>query len=404
MQQLQGVVRNYAWGSRSALAELTGRSAPTPQPEAELWLGAHPAGPSALTGAAESATLLGAIEHDPLRQLGDSCRTRFGDRLPFLLKVLAAEEPLSLQAHPNALQAQQGYAEEQRRQVPVDAPERNYRDELHKPELVCALTTFDALVGFRPIEGTVAYLNLLNCPALAEHVAALAAQSHADGLRTLFTAWVTLPNARLHALLADVLAACARLARAGGEFTLEATTVCELGRRYPDDVGVLASLLLNRVRLQPGQALYLPAGNLHAYLGGVAVEVMANSDNVLRGGLTTKHVDVPELLRVLDFTPRDVEVLSGTGEGAERVYHTRASEFVLSCLQLAAHAASTLRPDGPQILLCTAGAAQVRCGDTTVRLSTGGALWVAAGDPAVQVVAEETGAQIFRVRDGLDRR
>ena len=403
MQQLQGVVRNYAWGSRTALAELTGRSAPTPQPEAELWLGAHPAGPSALIGATESTSLLGAIEHDPLMQLGDSCRTRFGDRLPFLLKVLAANEPLSLQAHPNVQQAQQGYTEEQRRQVPLDAPERNYRDELHKPELVCALTPFDALVGFRPIDRTVAFLNLLNCPALAEHVAALAAQSHADGLRTLFTTWVTLPHARLHALLADVLAACARLAQAGGEFTLEATTVCELGRRYPDDVGVLASLLLNRVSLQPGQALYLPAGNLHAYLGGVAVEVMANSDNVLRGGLTTKHVDVAELLLVLDFTPRDVDVLSGTGEGAERAYHTTASEFLLSCLQLGTGAASTLRHTGPQILLCTAGAARVRCGDATVRLSRGVALWVAAGDPDVHVMAEEAGVQIFRARDGLDR-
>ena len=402
MQQLRGTVRSYAWGSRTAIAELTGRPVPTARPEAELWLGAHPASPSSVGVPGVSTSLLDVIEADPQAQLGPGCRTRFGDRLPFLFKVLAAEEPLSLQAHPSAQQAQQGYAAEQRRQIPLDSPERSYRDRHHKPELVCALTRFDALVGFRPIDRTIALLRAMDCPALRHYLDLLAAQPNADGLRALFTTWITLPAAALRALLPTVLAGCTQLARDGGEFVAEARTVAELGRRYPGDVGVLGSLLLNRITLEPGEALYLPAGKLHAYLGGVAVEVMANSDNVLRGGLTRKHVDVPELLRVLDFVAGDVAVLHGDQVGGERVYRTTASEFRLSHLVLSAGAPATMAHEGPQILFCTAGTAQLQCEGAELRLDQGQAVWSPADDLAMQVVAGSTGAEIFRVRDGLD--
>ncbi|MEO9223033.1 MAG: mannose-6-phosphate isomerase, class I, partial [Mycobacteriaceae bacterium] len=188
----------------------------------------------------------------------------------------------------------------------------------------------------------------------------------------------------------------------GGQFVAEARTIVELGRRYPGDVGVLGSLLLNRLTLKPGEALYLPAGNLHAYLGGVAVEVMANSDNVLRGGLTRKHVDVPELLRVLDFAAGDVAVRHGEEVGGERVYDTSASEFRLSRLALPAGAAATVTHEGPQILLCTAGTAELRCGGAELRLNQGEAVWSPADDLDVQMVAGRAGVEIFRVRDGLD--
>ncbi len=402
MQQLWGTVRSYAWGSRTAIAELTGRPVPTARPEAELWLGAHPASPSSVCAPGVHTSLLDIIERDPRAQLGPDCRARFGDRLPFLLKVLAAEEPLSLQAHPSAQQAQQGYAAEQRRQIPLDSPERSYRDRHHKPELVCALTSFDALVGFRPIDHTIALLRAINCPALRQYVDLLTAQPNADGLRALFTTWITLPAAPLRALLPAVLAGCTQLARVGGEFAAEARTVAELGRRYPGDVGVLGSLLMNRITLKPGEALYLAAGNLHAYLGGVAVELMANSDNVLRGGLTRKHVDVPELLRVLDFVARDVAVLHGDQVGGERVYRTSASEFRLSRLALPAGAAATVAHQGPQILLCTAGTAELQCGGAELRVNQGEAVWSPADDLDVQMVAGSAGAEIFRARDGLD--
>ncbi|MEO9221869.1 MAG: mannose-6-phosphate isomerase, class I, partial [Mycobacteriaceae bacterium] len=211
MQQLRGTVRSYAWGSRTAIAELTGRPVPTDRPEAELWLGAHPASPSSVCVSGISTSLMDVIERDPQAQLGPGCRATFGDRLPFLLKVLAAEEPLSLQAHPSAEQAQQGYAAEQRRRIPLDSPKRSYRDRHHKPELVCALTSFDALVGFRAIDRTIALLQALDCPALLPDVELLTAQPNAEGLRALFTRWITLPTAPLRALLPTVAARCAAL-------------------------------------------------------------------------------------------------------------------------------------------------------------------------------------------------
>ena len=224
--------------------------------------------------------------------------------LPYLLKVLAADEPLSLQAHPSAAQAAEGFARENAAGIPVDAPTRNYRDASHKPELICALTEFHALVGFREIAQTLALLRALDVAELAPHVALLAAQPDAAGLRALFTTWITLPQSVLDRAVPALQTACVRLAQQGREFAREARMALELSERYPGDAGVLAALLLNLVVLAPGEALYLPAGNLHAYLSGAGVELMANSDNVLRGGLTSKHVDVAELLRVLDFTPR----------------------------------------------------------------------------------------------------
>lgn len=401
MQEMQGAVRSYAWGSRTAIAQLTGRRVPSPHPEAELWMGAHPGDPARLLGPNGQQSLLAAIDNDPAFQLGAACRSQFGDRLPYLFKVLAAVEPLSLQAHPTAEQARLGFAAEERRGVPRESVERNYRDENHKPELLCALTEFDALVGFRDVERTLALLRALDCPALTHHVSLLSGQPDADGLRALFTTWITLPGGPLDELVPAVLECCGKLARGDGEFALEARTVVELGERYPRDVGVLASLLLNRVTLHPGDALFLPAGNLHAYLRGVAVEVMANSDNVLRGGLTPKYVDVPELLRVLDFAPGDVAVLRGVARGGEQVYETPAEEFTLSRFELSAGKSTPLYYAGPQIVLCTEGEVRLCDGVTELVIEKGGAAWLPAGEPPVELAARSERAQVFRVRDGL---
>ena len=231
-------------------------------------------------------------------------RGRFGDTLPFLLKVLAADEPLSLQAHPSAEQAMEGFAREEKLGIPVSAPTRNYRDASHKPEILVALGQFEALAGFRSAARSVELMRALAVTDLDPFVNLLSDQSDADGLRALFTTWITAPQPDLDVLVPAVIDGAIHYVRSGKKkFAAEAKTVLELGERYPGDAGVLASLLLNRITLNPGEAIYLPAGNLHTYLHGVGVEVMANSDNVLRGGLTPKHVDVPELLRVLDFTP-----------------------------------------------------------------------------------------------------
>ncbi len=395
MQRLEGAVRTYAWGSRTALAEFRGAPVPSNHPEAELWLGAHPSEPSRLIGATGDASLLDVLRADPDGQLGAGVVSGFGARLPFLLKVLAAAEPLSLQAHPSLAQAKEGYARENAAGIALDAPSRNYRDDNHKPELVVALGPFEALAGFRDPRRTVALFEAVGVPG--QYVDMLARQPDSSGLRALFTTWITLPAGALREVVDTVVAGCARyLHRDRTEFAPEAATIVELAQHYPGDPGVLGALLLNRVSLAPGEGLYLNAGNLHAYLGGLAVEIMANSDNVLRGGLTPKHVDVPELLRVLDFEPVDLPVLRPhrSADGL-CVYRTPTTEFALLCLDLDA-VPRALDVSGPHVVLCTAGSVTLRCGADELRLDRGAAAWVPASDPELTVAAENgAAAQVY---------
>ncbi len=411
MELLRGAIRRYAWGSRTAIAEFTGRPVPTAHPEAELWLGAHPADPATVETAHGDQTLLDVVRADPEGQLGAVVRGRFGDTLPFLVKVLAADEPLSLQAHPSAEQAVEGYAREDRMGVPLNSPVRNYRDRSHKPELLVALGPFEALAGFRSVPRTVELLRALSVSDLDPFVALLShdsVQADADGLRALFTTWITAPQPDLDVLVPAVLDGAINYIRSdGGEFVAEAKTVLELGERYPGDAGVLAALLLNLVHLQPGEAIYLPAGNLHAYVRGVGVEVMANSDNVLRGGLTPKHVDVPELLRVLNFTPALDDDLHPLIEqdGFEQVYVTPAAEFSVSVLRLDGdnlghEVDAPCRHDGPQILVCSEGAVTVKAKANQLHLERGSAAWVAADDGPIRLVADQP-ATLFRATVGV---
>ncbi|MQA61590.1 MAG: mannose-6-phosphate isomerase, class I [Actinophytocola sp.] len=409
MELLQNAVRPYAWGSRTVIGELLGRPVPAQHPEAELWLGAHPGDPSRITTAdGTERSLLDVVEADPVGQLGQECARRWRNRLPFLMKVLAAAEPLSLQAHPSAAQAAAGYAAEEAAGIPRDAPERNYPDPTPKPELVCALTEFEVLAGFADASRTVELLRAIETVPLAGYTELLAGQPDSEGLRALFTTWITLPQQRIDDLLPDVVKACARHAEEGGEFQAECRTVARLGDEHPHDAGVLTALLLNRISLRAGEAIYLPAGNLHLYLHGTAIEIMANSDNVLRCGLTPKHVDVPELLKVLDFASGRMPVLGGEASAADpglRVYPTEADEFELSRLEFSAAAPQAIElPTGaPQILVCTRGAVVVRDHrDGREReLSRGASLWLAADDPAISLrPASDEGAQVFRATTG----
>jgi mannose-6-phosphate isomerase len=411
VELLRNVVRPYAWGSRTAIAELLGGPVPAPHPQAELWLGAHPADSSVLVHADGAQTsLLEALHADPDRHLGSRCAEQWGRRLPFLLKVLAAEEPLSLQAHPSAEQAAEGFAREEARGIPRDAPERNYPDPGHKPELICALTELHALVGFRDPLHTVELLAALDAPPLEPYCSLLAAEPTADGLRTLFTTWITLPQRAVEKLLPAILEACVGLLRRDPDaetsgFRAVCRVVLELADAHPGDIGALAALLLNHVVLAPGEALYLPAGNLHTYLRGTGVEIMANSDNVLRGGLTAKHVDVPELLRVLDFAHGPLAVQRGEPVGPhETAYRTPAEEFALTRLEWAADEADPvlLRSSWPQILLCTQGTAQLcPAGGRPVALHRGESVWLAAADPEVMVCPGPGPVQLFRAMPGL---
>jgi mannose-6-phosphate isomerase len=383
---LRNAVRPYAWGSRTAIATLLGRQIPAPHPEAELWLGAHPGDPSRVVGAdGTERSLLELVADDPAGQLGMDVLARWGTRLPFLLKILAAEEPLSLQAHPSPEQAAAGFAHEEAAGIPRDAPNRNYPDPTAKPELLCALTEFHALAGFRDPHRTVKLLRMVETAGIAPYVELLAAQPNSHGLRALFTTWITLPPPVLDKLEPELLDACVAHVREHGEFELECRTILQLGEAYPGDAGVLAALLLNRVVLAPGEAIFLPAGNLHSYLQGTGVEILANSDNVLRGGLTPKHVDVPELLRVLDFSWGDIPVLRGEPVDGRCVYPTAASEFELSRLELAPAVEVRLGGGLPRILICTSGAVSVTSDGSSQAMRRGESVWVPAGDPELIV-------------------
>jgi mannose-6-phosphate isomerase len=374
MWQLSNGVRFYPWGSRTVIPDLLGEAVPVDRPYAELWVGAHPDEPSVLS---DGQPLDKAIEQHPDALLGTAVRERFGARLPFLMKVLAAEQPLSLQAHPTTEQAQAGFAAEEAAGVPHDDATRTFKDPFHKPELLLALTTFEALCGFRPVEESLHCLAKLQVPVLKPTIAALAR----GGLRAAIPQLLALSGKRRTELVEAVAEAASRFVAAHDpEFINTYRWAASLARTYPGDPGVVISLMCNHLKLAPGEAVFLPAGNLHAYLCGAGIEVMASSDNVLRGGLTRKHVDLAALIEVLDFTDGRVPILHPVlGPGGLR-YPVPVEDFDLTRCQLDGQSGS-LATGGPQVLLCTEGTAVLTSADGELVLEKGSSAFVPAGAP-----------------------
>jgi mannose-6-phosphate isomerase len=390
MWSLMNTVRHYPWGSRTVIPELLGETSPAERPYAELWMGAHPDAPSVLSN---GTPLDKAIEEEPEFLLGAQVRDRFGTRLPFLMKVLAAEQPLSLQAHPTNEQAQAGFAAEEAAGVPRDDPTRTFKDPFHKPELLLALTTFEALCGFRPVEESLHCLAKLQVPELKPTIAALAR----GGLRAAIPQLIALSPETRAVLVSAVAEAAGRFVAAHDpEFMNTYRWAASLAATYPGDPGVVISLMCNHLKLAPGEAVFLPAGNLHAYLSGAGVEVMAGSDNVLRGGLTAKHVDLAALIEVLDFTDGRVPVIHPVlGPGGLR-YPVPVEDFDLTRCQLDAQSGS-LTTRGPQVLLCTEGSAVLASADGEVTLEKGASAFVPAGTP----VSARGPAVLYRVTTNL---
>ncbi|MGW2012338.1 mannose-6-phosphate isomerase, class I [Streptomyces nigrescens] len=384
MDRLANTVRPYAWGSTTALPELLGTT-PTGEPQAEMWMGAHPGAPSRIDRGAGPVSLAEVIDAAPEAELGADAVRAFGPRLPFLLKLLAAGSPLSLQVHPDRAQAEEGFADEERRGVPIDAGHRNYKDANHKPELIVALTPFDGLCGFRHPDRAADLLEGLGVDDLKPYVDILRATPEEDALREVLTAVLSAEHHAIAGTVERTAVAADQLAAKGGPHADAYAAYAVLAHHYPGDPGVLAAMLLNHVRLQPGEALFLGAGIPHAYLSGLGVELMANSDNVLRCGLTPKHVDVPELLKVVRFEAGDAGVLRPEDVDGEEVYETPIDEFRLSRFVLAPGAAPhPLASRTPQILLCTAGTVQLRDADDEseagLTLAPGESAFVPAGE------------------------
>ncbi len=359
---LRGTVQRYAWGSREALPRIMGEP-PTGEPQAELWLGAHHRGPSSLLRDGEDLSLDGVIAADPVGELGAETVRSFGDELPFLLKILAVDQPLSLQAHPTRRQAQAGFDAQDELGIPVDADQRSYRDRNHKPELICALEPFTAFCGFRPPSTAAELLDSLKVSDLAPVIVLLREDRADKALRWLLER----PPSAGAEIAHRVVESCSQ----PGPFLAERQWAVRIGQQHPGDIGVAIALMLNLVELSPGQALFLEAGNLHVYLHGVAVEIMANSDNVLRGGLTPKHVDVPALLEVVDCRAYEVPVT--IPDSPNFTFRPPVPDFALTRIEVADSVRCHSR--GPEIVLCASG--QVSAAGCEI--AGGGAVWLPAG-------------------------
>lgn len=391
MLRLENQVQHYSWGSTTAIPDLLGTPA-TDQPAAELWLGAHSSAPSRALTPGGDVPLDRLIEDDPAGLLGRDVVSRFGPALPYLLKVIAADQPLSLQVHPHIDRAREGFEAEDAAGVPVTAADRNYRDRNHKPELVYALTPFEALCGFRAPRRAAELLAGLDAPLARTLAAVLQEDPTYRGIRAAFRRLLEPELRPTPDEVAEVVEACrARLDDGSPSPRADSNTV-RLAEAFPGDPGVVTSLLLNPVTLEPGDAMFVPAGGVHAYLRGVAVEIMASSDNVLRAGLTRKHVDIPELLANVDYVAAPpIRIAPEVFHGATKVFYAPVDDFELSVTTADDAQEHPLPGRGPRILLCLTGEVTVGTarGERLV-LARGQAAFAPASDGALTVAGPGT--------------
>jgi mannose-6-phosphate isomerase len=360
--KLENKIKHYDWGSPEWIPRLLERENTDGSPWAELWMGVHPEGPSETAYNDERIALSKLIDRGPSFYLGEDAARTFG-ALPFLFKLLAAAKPLSIQVHPNLEQAARGWERENRAGIPLGAPNRNYKDQNHKPEILCALSPFKALCGFREPEQIIKRLEAFAFPALTPLTEALASgASSPAGLKNFLKGLLTLPEAVRDDLTRHTIKQSTVLEKTHPLYAEEWEYAAHFARLYPGDPSVIAPFYLNLISLAPGQAIYLPAGILHAYVYGFGVELMANSDNVLRGGLTPKYIDVDELLNILKFVPLSPEILPPREiRPSVFKYQTPCREFSLS--MMTGTGGKTAFPEtGPFILLLTQGDLSINSG------------------------------------------
>ncbi|WP_024561748.1 mannose-6-phosphate isomerase [Franconibacter pulveris 601] len=392
MKKLINSVQNYAWGSKTALTDLYGIANPQNQPMAELWMGAHPKSSSKIQDeAGDTRSLRDVIEADKPALLGQHVAERFGE-LPFLFKVLCADQPLSIQVHPNKQASEEGFARENAAGIPLDAAERNYKDPNHKPELVFALTPFLAMNAFREFTEIVSLLQ----PVSGAHtaIAHFLENPNAERLSELFASLLNMQGEEKTRALAVLKAAVA--SQQGEPWQ----TITFIEQFYPDDSGLFSPLLLNVVKLNPGEAMFLFAETPHAYLQGVALEVMANSDNVLRAGLTPKYIDIPELVANVKFVGKAAgELLTQPVKQESALdFPIPVADFAFSLHDLSTHE-TPLAQQSAAILFCVEGEAVLRRGDERLVLKPGESAFVAANESPV---AASGVGRLARVYNKLD--
>lgn len=388
MQKLINSVQNYAWGSKTALTDLYGIANPNNLPMAELWMGAHPKSSSKIEDASGQArSLRDVIDADKAALLGDKVAQRFGE-LPFLFKVLCADQPLSIQVHPNKQASEIGFAKENAAGIPLDAAERNYKDPNHKPELVFALTPFLAMNAFREFSEIISLLQPVSGANNA--IAHFLENPNAEALSQLFASLLNMQGEEKSHALAVLKAV---LESQQGE---PWETIRLIAQFYPDDSGLFSPLLLNVVKLNPGEAMFLFAETPHAYLQGVALEVMANSDNVLRAGLTPKYIDIPELVANVKFVAKPAAELltQPVKNGAELDFPIPVEDFAFSLHDLS-QTETTIAQESAAILFCVEGEATLHKGEQRLVLKPGESAFVAANESPVSVSGTGRLARVF---------
>ncbi|EOB4969487.1 mannose-6-phosphate isomerase, class I [Vibrio fluvialis] len=366
--KLDNVIQNYAWGSKSALTEMFGIANPQQQPQAEIWMGAHPNGCAKVHGTGES--LADLLAKNGKRYLGEYTAARFAE-LPFLLKVLSAEAPLSIQVHPNKRNAEIGFERENQQGIALNSPQRNYKDANHKPELVYALTFYRAMNGFRPIPDIIELFGQISIQALEQDLARLESQPTNAGLKVFFTTLMTMNDERKTEVLQQLKQSMLRPAKTS-QLREALQYIEEFEQLFPHDIGLLAPLFLNTVELAPGEAMFLHAETPHAYVRGTALEIMANSDNVLRAGLTPKHIDVAELIRNTSFDPMNPQEikLASVHKDGKQSYPVPVDDFAFDILTVT----DEIREQyirSAEILFCIDGQVNVTCEERTIVLSAG---------------------------------
>jgi len=421
MFKMLNPIQAYDWGSYSFIQDLLSIPSKKDQPYAELWMGAHPKSPSRLVSEGCEIGLDIAIEADKEHMIGKNLTG-----LPYLFKILAAERPLSIQAHPNKKQAETGYRKENELGIPFDAPNRNYKDNNHKPELMCALTTFSSMCGFRSLssictlarefgmfsitgnpkseisthisnntskhsqKATIPVKKVANSPTFGTLLSFLFNEIYPTDqlkLKTLFSSLLRLDDEQKQFLLADYLSSIQLHEPQSEETEQIKFWTLKLADLYPNDIGIVSPLLLNIIRLKPYQAIYLEAGVLHAYLQGAGVEIMANSDNVLRGGLTSKYIDPEELISVLKFEPFLPEIIKPLHiSKQEAVYQTPAKEFILSRVDICTnHSYYTKSINSAEIILCIEGNATCSNATTSISIRSGESVFIPAGQTSYTI-------------------
>ncbi len=378
IEKLKNSIQNYPWGTSDYIPDLLGINNKDNIPFAELWMGTHPRGTSFVLSNSEEIPLNRYIESAPESILGKHTAKAFGNTLPFLFKVLSAARPLSIQAHPDKIQAGEGFQRENNQGIPLDAPNRTYRDTHHKPEIICAVTPFTAMCGFRLPGDIDSLFTESGSKTYKKYLQEFLISGGGNTIADFFTAYLNLDESALSSLVREVVF------RAQEKKSLETHLLVDFYQHYGVDPGVLAPFFLNIFTLKPGEALFQGPGILHAYVEGTGIELMANSDNVLRGGMTPKYKNKEELLKILTFTDKKQQILDGEEEQpCVYCYNTPAEEFILKRLLLKDNCTVSMNERGSvEIIICIKGSGTFRSADQVVSFTRGDSFMIPADIPS----------------------